>query len=156
MNTIAKAYSRFATRRFPLPSEAQLDALERRIGVTFPEDFRHFILAFNGGYFKEPDITPVTEGCPLDGLTFLSGIGASHEESELGRPFYLSLFDDNDPPKIVPIGRTALGGLIILVTESEGRGSIVLKQAFGGFFYLASGINEFFGLLREPGSVEIN
>jgi hypothetical protein len=45
-----------------------------------------------------------------------------------------------------------MGGLIILVTEQEGRGTILLKQAFGESHYLAEGIEEFFGLLREPTS----
>lgn len=45
------------------------------------------------------------------------------------------LFDDNDPPKILPIGDTAMGGLIILDTApGEGRGTIYLKQAFGDFY----------------------
>ena len=151
MNTIEFAYRRFSRKRFPLPTEAQLQALQQRIKVTFPEDYRRFVLEFNGGYFNEPEITPVSEGCPQDSLTFMCGMGASHDEAELGRPSDLYLFDDNDPPKIVPIGCTPFGSLIILDTApGEGRGTIYFKQAFGDFFYLAEGIEEFFGLLREP------
>jgi hypothetical protein len=80
----------------------------------------------------------------------MCGIGACHEEAELGRLSYLCLFDDNDPPKIVPIGCTPMGSWIILDTApGEGRGAIFFKQAFGDFYYLADGIEEFFGLLRE-------
>jgi len=78
MTTIENAYSRFSVKRFPLPSEAQLAELERRIGVIFPDDYRQFLLGFNGGYFKCPEITPVGEGCPLETLQILCGIGASH------------------------------------------------------------------------------
>ena len=124
--------------------------LEQRIGVTFREDYRHFVLQFNGGYFSEPEISPVTEGCPRDALTCLHGIGASNWEAELASDYYLALFDDNDPPIFVPIGHTSMGGLILLITEAEGRGEILLKQAFGDFHYLAEGIEEFFDLLREP------
>jgi hypothetical protein len=153
MTTIEYAYNRFSTKRFPRPNEAQLDALEKRIKVTFPDDYRQFLLQFNGGYFDDPDIMPVGEGCPKDSLTFMCGIGASHDEAELGRPSDLYLFDDNDPPKIVPIGCTPLGSLIILDTApGEGRGAIHLKQAFGDFYNLADGIQEFFGLLCEPTS----
>ena len=153
MTTIEYAYRRFSTKRFPLPSEGQLDDLEQRIKVDFPADYRRFVLELNGGYFNEPEITPVGEGCPPALLTFLSGIGASHWESELGEPGSLVLFDDNDPPKILPIGDTPMGGLIILDTApGEGRGEVWLKQAFGDFCYLADGIEEFFGLLREPTS----
>lgn len=44
-----------------------------------------------------------------------------------------------------------MGGLIILDTvPGEGRGEIYYKQAFGEFYWLAEGIEEFFTLLREP------
>ncbi len=155
MTVIADAYRRFSTERFPLPTEEQVHALERSIGVTFPDDYRRFVLEFNGGYFSKPDITPVGEDCPQEALAFLYGIGASHREAELGRPSRTALFDDNDPPKIVPIGDAEMGGLIILVTEPEGRGQIFLKQAYGDFHYLAEGIEEFFELLQEGPSDEV-
>lgn len=154
MINIEYAYRRFCTERFPLPTESQLQALERRIGVRFPDDFRHYILEFNGGYFNEPVIMPTSEGCPEDALDFMCGIHASHEEAELGLDVDLALFDDNDPPKIVPIGGTPLGSLIILDTApGEGRGVIYFKQAFGDFYYLADDIEDFFGLLREPNEI---
>ena len=129
--------------------------LERRINVIFPDDYRRFILEFNGGYFGEPDILPVGDGCPADALTYLSGIGAAHDGAELGAPSMLCLFDDNDPPKIVPIGRTIMGGLIILDTApGEGRGEIYYKEPFGDFYWIAEGIEDFFTLLREPSDAE--
>jgi len=78
MTTIESAYNRFSVERFPLPSEAQVAELEQRIGVRLPDEYRSFILEFNGGYFKCPEITPVGEGCPLETLEILFGIGASH------------------------------------------------------------------------------
>jgi hypothetical protein len=86
MTTIEFAYRRFSRKRFPLPTEAQVRTLERRIKVAFPDDYRQFLLEYNGGYFTEPAIMPVSEGCPQDALAFLSGIGASHPEAELGEP----------------------------------------------------------------------
>lgn len=148
-STIEYAYRRFSRRRFPQPSLSQVEALERRIGITLPDDYRRFLLEFNGGYFNEPDIEPVVEGCPRDALTFLNGIGASHPEAELATPGDLVTFDDNDPPKIIPIGGTPLGSLIILDTApGDGNGEIYFKQAFGDFYWLAEGIEEFFTLLR--------
>lgn len=150
MNTIEFAYHRFSRERFPLPTEAQVRALEMRIRIEFPQDYRDFLSEFNGGYFTEPEIEPAIEGCPRDSLTFLCGINASNEEAELGRASYLTLFDDNDPPKILPIGATPMGSLIILdVAPGEERGTIYFKQAFGDFYVLAEGIEEFFSLLRE-------
>lgn len=150
MINIEYAYRRFCTERFPLPTQAQLQALEQRIRIEFPEDYRNFVLRFNGGYFNEPDIVPTTAGCPEDALEYLCGIGASHDTSELGNEHYLNLFDDNDPPQVVPIGSTSLGGLILLDTApGDERGMIYLKVAFGSSYFLADGIDEFFGLLHS-------
>jgi hypothetical protein len=155
MTAIAEAYRKYLRVRFPLPTEDQLTELERRINVIFPDDYRRFILEFNGGYFHEPVITPAGDGCPEDALTYLSGIGASHEYAELGTPWQICLFDSNDTPKIVPIGYTVMGGYIILDTApGEGRGEIYYKQPFGDFYWIAEGIEDFFSLLREPSDVD--
>ena len=151
MTTIETAYDRFATRRFPLPCEEQVAQLEQQIEVRFPDAYREFLLQFNGGYFKCPEITPVSADCPLETLAMLFGIGASHREAELCTPARMSLFDDNTPPKIVPIGSTGMGGLIILDTApGDGRGEIYLKKAFGDFYFLVDELEAFFALLREP------
>ncbi len=150
MTIFEDVYRRFSRKRFPLPSEAQLAELEQRIGIRFPEDYRTFILEYNGGYFNEPDIIPVGEGCPQEALDVLYGIGASHESAELATARDLALFDDNDPPKIVPIGSTPMGGLIILDTApGDGQGAIFFKKAWGDFYYLVDGIEDFLALLRE-------
>ena len=150
MNPIELAYARFNCERFPLPTETQVRALEQRIRVELPADYRKFVLEFNGGYFNDPEITPVEDERTQEAISFMSGIGASHDEAELGDPQMISLFDDNDPPKIMPIGGTPFGGLIILDTApGEGRGNIYLKKARGDFYFLADDIEGFFARLRE-------
>jgi hypothetical protein len=152
MDNIEHAYIRFIKARFPATNEQEVSDLEKRIGVNFPEDYREYLLQFNGGYFNEPIITPVVEGCPQDRLTFMYGIRATRKSAELGQKADLAIFDDNDPPQIVPIGYTLMGGLILLVTypDPEEFGCVVLKKAWGDSFGLATSIDEFFGLLREP------
>ena len=153
MNNIDSAYARFSVERPPLPTEQQVAELEQRIGIRLPDAYRQFVLKYNGGYFNSPEITPVGEGCPFDALRILYSIGASHWEGELGRPEGIAIFDDNDPPKIIPIGFTEMGGLIILDTDSgDGNGEIYLKQAWGDFYWLAEDLEAFFGLLRQPAS----
>lgn len=148
---IDSAYERFCVERFPLPTEKQVRELEERIEVRFSDDYRDFLRRYNGGWFKCPEITPVGDGCPQETLRALNGIGASHPSAELGSELDLSLFDDNSPPKILPIGHTGMGGLIILDTApGDGQGAIFLKQAYGDFYYLTDGIEDFLALLREP------
>lgn len=152
MKTIEAAYDQFCEERFPAPTEKQVADLEQRIGISLPEDYREFVLAFNGGFFAEPWIVPPSEECPLeDSLRAMNGIGATHPTAELASEGDLALFDDNDPPQILPIGDTVMGNLILLITHPEDRGCIVLKKAFSDeSFFLAEGIEEFFGLLRQP------
>jgi hypothetical protein len=151
MSAFEHVYQTFATERFPLPTVKQLDERETRIGVRFPEDYRRFILKYNGGFFNEPEIVTETEGAGGCSLRFLHGIGATHVTAELGDASAIELFEENDPPQIVPIGETGMGGLILLVTSQEDDdGVIVLKKPFGDFFHLASNIAEFFELIRVP------
>src|SRR5260370_15782235 len=104
MNAIELAYAKFCKKRFPLPTEGKVSDLEKRIGIRLPPDCRRFILEYNGGYFTKPEINSVVEGCPVDCLDFMQGIGASHPSAELASEQDLALFDDNDPPQILPIG----------------------------------------------------
>jgi hypothetical protein len=147
MSYITTAYQRFNTEKFPLPSEKEIVELEDRIGVALPWDYRHYVKEYNGGYFDDPLIR--CADCKPDGLGSMYGIRATHPYHELGSDRTVHLFDDNWPAKILPIGSTAMGALIILVTEEEGRGEIYLKVAFGGFHFLADDIDGFFALL-EP------
>lgn len=150
MNPIDLAYDKYAIERLPLPKEADIRALEQRLRIEFPPDYRQYILEFNGGYFRAPAIDAPDEDAPRDALSLICGIGAPHWESELGHDRYLSIFDENDPLIILPIGDTELGGLILLVIEDDGRGEILLKKAYGDAYFLAEGIEEFFSLLRDP------
>jgi hypothetical protein len=145
---IRYAYSQFATERFPLPSEEQVLALEKRIGLNLPADYRDYILNFNGGYFSEPEIETDDEESGGDGLHYMFGIDSGHECSELADSVTLSIFEEIGP-MFFPIGYTALGGFIVIVIEEADWGTVYLKKAWGDFHYLADDVEEFFGLLRE-------
>lgn len=129
MSIIEDAYRKSSTDRFPLPSEEQLAELESRVRVVLPQDYRQFVLQQRRVFQRARDYTGrrgMSTGWP--------DLPPWHRCVALGgRTGYLALFDYNDPPIILPIGQTSMGGLIILTTEAEGRGEILLKQAFGDF-----------------------
>ena len=150
MNSIEYAYARWARKRLPLPTEQQVAELESRLGVELPEDYRQYLLEFNGGVFNNPVISSPDESCPRQGLFVLYGVESKLDGTRLGEPWQIALFDDNDPLIALPIGDTAFGDLIILSTAPENFGAIFFKQASGGWFELAEGIEEFFANLREP------
>src|SRR4051812_17999788 len=128
MSAIEAAYQKYCRKRFPLPTEKQVTELEKRIGITFPDDFRQFILNYNGGLVYNPSIEPTKKKCPPHALDVVYGIGASHPSAELASPAHLVRFDDNDPPLVVPIGYTVMGNLLIVLThpEPEDRGVVMM------------------------------
>lgn len=143
------AYRNFTKKRFPLPSEKQVADLENRLGVPLPPDYRRFLLENNGGVFLEPE----TKDCLFDRLTWMAGIGAPDSLYEFASKAWLATFDDNDPPQIVPGGYTMMGNLLLVVVDPDGDdyGMIFLKKAYSDeSIFLANGIEDFFGLLREP------
>jgi hypothetical protein len=150
MFLIDAAYQNLARKRFPLPTESQIEQVEETIGVRLPQDFRMYLASFNGGYFSDAGISLTEPLVITDRIDFMSGIGASDESAELASPSDMAVFDDNFPAKILPIGYTVCGNMILLVTEEEGRGEVILKKAYEQtYVLLADGIEEFFSILEK-------
>lgn len=155
MDPIALAYCRFSQERYPLPTESQVEEVEKRLGVRLPNDFRDFILEYNGGYFSDPRIGAPTDEWPLDSLCAIDGIGASDPDDELANDFIMRIFTDNDPPFLLPFSYTNNGNLLILSLKGEDRGAIYMQQAgTREWFLIANNIEEFFGLLRDSSECE--
>ncbi|HTN76085.1 MAG TPA: SMI1/KNR4 family protein [Pirellulaceae bacterium] len=145
MNQIDAVYAAFSKQRFPLPSEKEVAALQRRIRTTLPADYVQFLLKYNGGYFNDPVFLAVDPDCPRDHLDVLWGIKASHVSDGLASKRHLALFDDNDPLQLLPIGYTIMGNLLILIVGGDDNGAIVLKRASSDdYFLVANSITEFF------------
>ena len=156
MIEVERVYRSYVRERFPLPSEEEVAALEARINVRFPPDYRQFLLEYNGGWFKEHELS-LPEDVPGDRIDCLYGIGADHETAELGRRSDMLLFDDNDPPQIVIIGCTPIGQLIVLGVHPENYGQIFWKTYWSRvsktdqmWFWLADSVDEFFALIDDP------
>jgi len=150
MSSIQFAYARWATERLPLPNGKQVAELESRLGVAFPGDYRQYLLEFNGGTFDDPEILSPEEHFPRRGLSVMYGVASPFPGTELGEPWEINLFDNNDPLIALPIGGTSLGDLVILCMEVEDLGAVYFKQASGDWFRIAEGIVDFFATLREP------
>src|SRR5215472_5355466 len=70
------------TRSYPPVSEADVQRYEQRLGVTFPDDYRNFLLTTNGGiptprYLDVPDENSVVR------VNFLYAITNEHDISDL-------------------------------------------------------------------------
>jgi hypothetical protein len=140
-----KIYSDCLDTAFTLPSEVDLLAFEAGVGAKLPEQYRQFLLQHNGGYFQ--DVVVNFGGGLGDGLDYLSGIGASFPDAELGED--LDVFDDNDPLKILPIGYTQCGSFLLLGVADDIRGQVWVQISEDEEFKLiADSFIEFFGGLK--------
>ncbi len=163
MNAIEDVYQKYCTKRFPLPTEFQLRELEEQLGLTFPDYYREFLLKYNGGIFDAPifgtEKREYEKSPPLEGFRYLYGVnGPKH--AILGKESEILLFNFrvDEPILILPIGYTFSNSTICLLHtyNNKGFGEIVLRRDFGSpllpgeWFHLASDMEEFFGLLREP------
>jgi hypothetical protein len=142
-------YELYCDVRFPLPTERDVLAFEKRLKARLPADYREFILKYNGGFFGDPCIASLTDDCPKDGLNSLYGIRATVNSSELANN--LDIFTGNDPLQVLPIGYTTMGNLLILFIGGDDEGTIMMKRASSQqYYFLADGIELFFSLIRDP------
>jgi hypothetical protein len=146
---IDTVYGEWCTKRFALPTIQAVDDLQQGIDVRFPDEFLDYVLRYNGGWFAPLAIRKNADRESLGELECMYGIGASHPYSELGRVADLSIFDDNDPVQILPIGRTSGNYLLLMVVDAAGAdyGNIILRT-FSESFLVATGIYEFFEQLH--------
>ena len=151
MSAIEQAYSKWCEQQFPRPSEQDILDLEHRINARFSDHYRDYLLDWNGGMFRWPTIFHPTESHSVGEVLYLNGIHASVDFAELGRALDLSLFEDNDPPIVLPIGTTTANDLIMLsmVIGDEADGMVILRTIDQENIHLGDTMDEFFALLRD-------
>lgn len=132
---------------FELPVETEVAKLELKIGVTLPAEYRTFILGRNGGTFHGV-IVPFPNG-KSDYLDSMHGINSRTDYAELGED--LNLFTDNHLAKLLPIGGTGMGSLVLMYvggTIEDGEGAICIQGPFSNeFIGVADSFGEFLNLL---------
>lgn len=108
----------------PPITEADIQAVEQQLNVRFPDDYRRFLLAHNGGR-PEPDVFDIFD----DDLAF---------QSSMVNWFYCidptdynydilknaEVFKGRMPPEFIPIGEDPGGNQICLVVSGDDRGMI--------------------------------
>src|SRR5690606_14031044 len=114
-------------------------------GVRLPDEYRRYLLSYNGGSFNMPIMNARDEQCPKNCLHLMFGMVDRPQACNLADSVNLNLFDDNYPAIILPIGDTPTGNLLILRTEpDEELGWILLKiQNSDDYFVLAKSLDDF-------------
>jgi hypothetical protein len=112
------------TRIAPEISEEDLRLLEAEIPVTFPHDYRLFLLQYNGGR-PEPNAYPL-QGLaknPFGVIQIFFGIDTRVESSSL--LWNYRVMEGRIPPNLFPIARDDGGDLLCLSLYGDDAGSVV-------------------------------
>ncbi|WP_437494839.1 SMI1/KNR4 family protein [Sorangium sp. So ce1014] len=113
-------------------TDADISKFEQRIGAILPEQYRRFLLEFNGG-IPTPGTVDV-EGLPgasTDVQVFF-GIGSSIESSDLN--WNLTTLAERLEDELLPIAIDSGGNVFCLVLQGDDRGAVVccdLQPVFG-------------------------
>ncbi|MEW5876280.1 MAG: SMI1/KNR4 family protein [Candidatus Zixiibacteriota bacterium] len=110
--------SGFHRRNSPVDSE-QIKVIEDRFGVLFPESYRKFLLAFNGGEPVE-GLFPIDgfENNPDDLIQAFFGVRVTEPTEDLSE--ILLMLEGLTPSGFIPIARTAGDDFVCLDLRKEG------------------------------------
>ena len=118
----------------PRLSESDISKLEMRLGVTLPEQYRQFLLDFNGGS-PTPDTVKV-EGLPgaSADVQIFFGIGRPVESS--GLEWNLAVLAERLEEGLLPVASDSGGNVFCLALQGHGRGAVFycdLQSVFADF-----------------------
>jgi hypothetical protein len=147
LTKVEQFYACWCKERFPLPTESEIDALEDGLQATLPSDYREFLFRFNGGFFRDPDIS-LHEACPDSAISFLHGIQVKYDFAKLGSD--VGLFDDNYPVEILPIGYTPGNNLLcVAMFPDDDFGSVGLRTIQHKVHHVSDTFLEMFELIEN-------
>lgn len=108
------------TETFGVATPSELDALELRLGVSLPQQYREFLLAQNGGRPDLPDFDVPNWGESIANTFYGVGIGGSYDVEEA-----IDALDDVIPiDRVIPIGDDPGGNQICIGIRGEYFGKI--------------------------------
>ena len=115
--------------RYPVvvPTEAQVRAFEQALGYRLPDDYRAFLLTYNGGSCDMERVVPAIGVCICD----LFGLFPDDPDGHLmplrlpNSPELHELWDEL-PPGVLPIGETDGGDMIALRFRPDGSSEIAI------------------------------
>ncbi|MGK3970046.1 SMI1/KNR4 family protein [Sorangium sp. So ce118] len=107
----------------PSISDADVSKLEQRLGAALPEQYRQFLLEFNGGS-PTPDTVDI-EGLPgtSTDVQIFFGIGRSVESSDLD--WNLTTLAERLEEGLLPIAADSGGNVFCLALRGRRRGNIL-------------------------------
>jgi hypothetical protein len=106
------------------PSSAAIEVLETRLGLRLPDDYRHFLLTFNGGRptpgdFVDKRDASIAESFHVD---WLYGMCEGDPDIDLER--HIMTFKGRMPGNIIPIGSDSCGNQVCVSASGDDCGVV--------------------------------
>jgi len=138
-------------------SELALSNLESKIGFVLPEDYRRFMIEFNGGRPVPSFFSFQTSNGPTDANVryFLTLFDKGKHYTI---PQYLDRYNERIPDGLLPIGCDSFGNLVLLDGGVKSTGAIYFwdhelesmdDPTWDNISFIASSFSEFANSLRE-------
>lgn len=129
---------------------------ERIVGICIPDEYKSFLLKYNGG-IPSPRVFPVRglQGDSHGLICLFLGVGHQVETSNLG---WDSREIGDIPCDLLPIGRSDGGDLICMSTADQDYGAVYYwdiynEQAANGrenAYWIVNSFSEFLEVLQDP------
>ncbi|HBE9106893.1 TPA: SMI1/KNR4 family protein [Clostridioides difficile] len=95
-------------------SKREIKRLERKIGIELPEDYREFLLKFNGGMTKPHSF--------LDIANIIGFFGVGENLNDFNLDSSIEIYKDKLPSVVIPIGKVNKDKLLCINLNEEFKG----------------------------------
>ncbi len=132
-----------------------LRRLESDYNIKLPEEYKNFLLKFNGGY-PEPNIFSMTMNDQNNDGMIHRFLRVNHDEVD-GIYYYLELYKERIPEEFLPIAYDPGSNLILIGISKSNHGKIYFWDhedegelvSNNNVYFISNSINKFIGSLRE-------
>lgn len=139
------------TTKFIEPSRRCVEEFEQEIGVQLPEDYRRFLLTYNGGEPVDGEFQ--VPGWGFSVVHFFYGLGTGFDAYNLD--WSRETFEDVFPDSITPIACDPGGCLVCLGVQGRSRGKVYFwdrGQMLDELALLAPDFDSFVANLKPSGT----
>jgi hypothetical protein len=139
------------SKTFPATSDAAVAEFEQEIGIQLPEDYRRFLLTYNGGEPVDGEFQVPGWGFSVVHVFYGLGTGFDAYNLDWSRVRFEEVFPDS----ITPIARDPGGCLVCLGVQGRPRGKVYFwdrGQELDELVLLAPSFDSFVAALKPSGT----
>lgn len=143
--------------KFPPATPEEIQKAEQSMGIEIPEEYRQFLLKYNGGRPK-PDVFPIHNN-PVGDKGIMSNFFSVNESDYDSLQKIWKIFKDRIPSGYLPIAHDVGGNLLCMKLSGDDNGSIYfwdheMELEYENpndipMYFVASSLNELLNRLTE-------